>query len=207
VPWGWLRINPQEDMVSDRTLELDPARTALVLIDLQEGIVSMPVAPHTAADVVERSARLADRFRELGSPVVLVHVAFSPDNGDMHRPPADALPPLVDRPANWSDFVPQVGPREGDLVVTKKQWGAFYGTDLDLQLRRRGIRTIVLGGIATNFGVESTARAAFEHAYELVLVEDAMASFSAEMHAFPIASVFPRLGRIRTTGEVLAALG
>jgi nicotinamidase-related amidase len=196
--------------VSDRSLELDPERTALVLIDLQKGIVGMSVAPHVAphaaADVVARGARLADRFREVGAPVVLVHVEFAADGRDMLRLPADATPPVTERPADWSELVPQVGPRPGDLVIAKKQWGAFYGTGLDLQLRRRGVRTIVLGGIATNFGVESTARAAWEHGYALVLVEDAMASFSAEMHAFPIASIFPRLGRIRSTDEVLAAL-
>jgi nicotinamidase-related amidase len=192
--------------VSDRTLELDPERTALVLIDLQMGIIRNATAPHAAADVVARGARLAERFRELGAPVVLVHVKFSADARDVLRPPADAVPPVADRSGDWSDFAPELKVRATDLIVAKKQWGAFYGTDLDLQLRRRGVRTIVLGGIATNFGVESTARAAWEHGYELVLVEDAMASFTAEMHAFPIASIFPRLGRTRSTDEVLAAL-
>ncbi|MDB4950896.1 MAG: Nicotinamidase/isochorismatase family protein [Gemmatimonadetes bacterium] len=192
--------------MTERTLELDPKETALVLIDLQHGIVGMRLAPYTGAEVVERAARLAERFRQAGAPVVLVRVAFSPDNGDMHRPPADSLPPLFERPADWSELVPQIGPREGDIVVTKRQWGAFHGTDLDLQLRRRGIRTVVLGGIATNFGVESTARAAFEHAYALVLVEDAMSSVSAEAHAFAVGTIFPRLGRVRSTDEVLAAL-
>jgi nicotinamidase-related amidase len=192
--------------VTDRTLELDPQSTSLVLIDLQHGIVGMPLAPHTGAEVVERAARLAERFRQIGAPVVLVRVAFSPDNADMHRPPADGMPPAFERPADWSDIVPRMGPGDGDILVTKRQWGAFYGTDLDLQLRRRGIRTVVLGGIATNFGVESTARAAFEHAYALVLVEDAMSSTSAEAHAFAVGTIFPRLGRVRRTDEVLAAL-
>ena len=89
-------------------------------------------------------------------------------------------------------------------MVTKRNWGAFYGTDLDLQLRRRGIKTIVLGGIATNMGVESTARAAHEHGYSQILVEDAMASRSVEMHAFAVGTVFPLLGLVRSTEEVLA---
>jgi nicotinamidase-related amidase len=95
----------------------------------------------------------------------------------------------------------------GDLIVTKRQWGAFYGTDLEQHLRRRGIRTIVIGGIATNFGVESTARAAFDQGYEVVFAEDAMSSVSAEVHEFPIKNVFPRMGRVRTVEQIVKALG
>ena len=87
-------------------------------------------------------------------------------------------------------------------AITKRQWGAFYGTELDLQLRRRGIRTIVLGGIATNFGVESTARQAWEHSYELVLVEDATASTSAELHDFAIRFILPRIARVTQTSDI-----
>jgi nicotinamidase-related amidase len=192
--------------MTDSTLILDPAQTALVLIDLQKGIVGMSVAPHSAAEVVGRASRLAARFRELGSTVVLVRVAFSRDGADMLRPPVDAPPASVTRPHNWSALVPELGVRPGDLIVTKRQWGAFYGTDLDLQLRRRGVRTLVLGGISTNFGVESTARSGWEHGYTQVLVEDAMAAFSAEAHSFALTTIFPRLGRIRSTDQVLAAL-
>jgi nicotinamidase-related amidase len=110
-------------------------------------------------------------------------------------------------PPNWADIVPELGPQPGDVVITKRQWGAFYGTDLELQLRRRGITTIVLGGIATNFGVESTARDAWERNYELILVEDAMTSLAPDAHALALKVVFPRLGRVRSTADVLAALG
>jgi nicotinamidase-related amidase len=192
--------------MTDPALILDPAQTALVLIDLQKGIVGMNVAPHSAAEVVGRAARLAARFRELGSPVVLVRVAFSRDGADMLRPPVDAPPASATRPHNWSALVPELGVRPRDLIVTKRQWGAFYGTDLDLQLRRRGVRTLVLGGISTNFGVESTARSGWEHGYAQVLVEDAMTAFSAEAHSFALTTIFPRLGRIRSTDQVLAAL-
>lgn len=188
-------------------LVLDPRETALVLIDLQAGIVSGPAAPHAAAGVVERAAELADRFREAGAPVVLVRVAYSGDGGDILAPPADLPRPRTPLPPGWSEIVPELGPREGDLVVTKRQWGAFYGTDLDLQLRRRGVRTVVLGGIATNFGVESTARDAWERGYALVLVEDAMSGLSAEAHAFAVSAIFPRLGRVRTAAQVRSALG
>lgn len=189
-------------------LSLDPQSTALVLIDLQQGIVGMNTAPHPAATVVANAVRLADSFRALSAMVVLVRVAFSPDGKDALANPVDA--PFVARPgqraANWAELVAAVGPRDGDLVITKHQWGAFYGTELDLQLRRRGIRTMVLGGIATNFGVESTARDAWERNYALVFAEDATAAIAAEAHAFAITTIFPRLGRIRATADILAAL-
>jgi nicotinamidase-related amidase len=109
-------------------------------------------------------------------------------------------------PPEASQFVPEAGVEATDVVIAKRQWGAFYGTNLDQQLRRRGIRTIIMGGIATNMGVESTARAAFDRAYELVFVEDAMTSFSAEAHEFACAQVFKRMGRVRSTEHVLQAL-
>jgi nicotinamidase-related amidase len=177
----------------------------LVLIDLQQGIVSSPVAPHTSADVVARGAQLAARFREAGAPVVLVRVSFSPGGADALKQPIDS-PMNRTRPEGWDRLVPEVGNDERDIRITKHQWGAFYGTELDLQLRRRGVQTIVIGGISTNFGVESTARDAFERSYALVFVEDAMTSMSAEGHAFAVTTIFPRLGRIRSTREVLDAL-
>ncbi len=188
-------------------LSLDPRRTALVLIDLQKGIVARPGAPYPATDVVAHARRLADAFREAGATVVLVHVAYAKDGLDRLAPRADDPMPRGPLPPEWADFVPELGPREGDVVVTKRNWGAFYGTDLDLQLRRRGIRTIVLGGISTNFGVESTARDAFERGYDQVLVEDAMAGMSAEAHRFAVTAIFPRFGQVRSTEQVLAALG
>jgi nicotinamidase-related amidase len=95
---------------------------------------------------------------------------------------------------------------EHDIIVTKKQWGAFYGTDLDLQLRRRGIRTVVLGGISTNMGVESTARAAHEHGYNVVLAEDATSARSADAHRFAYSEIFPLLGRVASSEEVIRAI-
>jgi len=188
-------------------LILDPKTTALVLIDLQKGIAGRTTAPHSAQAVIANCAAMADAFRTRGAAVVLVHVAFSQDQADRLMPVSDlpqTMPAVI--PPEWSEFVPEIGPRKGDIVVAKRQWGAFYGTDLDLQLRRRGILTIVLGGIATNMGVESTGRSAFEHGYQQIYVEDGMASFSAEMHAFAIANIFPRIGRVRSTDEVLRAM-
>src|SRR3981081_4164295 len=142
-------------------LELDSAATALVLIDLQRGIVSRQTTPHSAVDVVARASSLVDAFRRTGALVVLVHVVFSRDDRDRLKPPVDAPTPLtLPIPPEFGELVAEVAPGEGDIVITKKQWGAFYGTGLDLQLRRRGIRTLVLGGTPPNFGNEATAPAA-----------------------------------------------
>ena len=192
--------------MSETTFNLDPSHTALVLIDLQKGIAGNPVAPHSGAEVVANAARLADRFRELGALVVLVHVMYSKDGRDRLTAPVDSQMPARTLPPDWADFVPEIGPRDGDLIIAKHQWGAFYGTELDLQLRRRGVNTIVMGGIATNMGVESTARDAYERGYAQVLVEDAMASFTAEAHEFAIKTIFPRIARVRSTDQVLAAM-
>ena len=188
-------------------LTLDPRTTALVLIDLQRGIVGRQTGPHAASDVVARARRLAARFRQAGATVVLVRVAYSPDGRDRLTSRSDAAPLSGAVPPDFSELVPELGQAPGDVVVTKRQWGAFYGTELELQLRRRAVRTIVLGGISTNFGVESTARDAYERGYELVFAEDAMAGLSAEAHQFAVATIFPRIGMVRSTEEVLAALG
>jgi nicotinamidase-related amidase len=187
-------------------LLLDPKQTALVLIDLQKGILGRQTAPHSALDVLARSVRLAERFRAAGGLVVLVHVSFSPDGADRLTPPTDEPPPPAATQPGWDEISPDLGRTPADIVITKRQWGAFYGTPLDLQLRRRGIRTIVIGGIATNFGVESTARDAFERGYALVFVEDAMAGLSEGAHSFAIRTIFPRIGRMRSTEEVLNAM-
>jgi nicotinamidase-related amidase len=188
------------------SLELNAKETALVLIDLQKGIVGRQLAPHAAADVVQRSARLAEAVRAAGGSVIYVHVLVSetvrlPADRTTQRP--DAPPP----PPDASELVPEAGFREGDVLITKRQWGAFYGTNLEQQLRRRGIKTVILGGIATNMGVESTARAAMDHGYALVFAEDAMSSMSAEMHRFPVENIFPIMGRVRSTQEIIEALG
>jgi nicotinamidase-related amidase len=187
--------------------EIDHRVTALVLIDLQKGIASQVVEPHSGPEVLSNAAELARAFRVLNATVVLVRVAFSFDRGEMLRTEVDQ-PRLVSTPpsADYSQFVEELEQTETDIIVTKHNWGAFYGTDLDVQLRRRGINSIVLAGIATNMGVESTARAAHEHGYNVVLVEDAMASFSASDHVFAVERIFPRIGRVASTNEVIVAL-
>ncbi len=185
---------------------LDPKRLALVVIDLQKGIVSVPAQPHSPASVVANAAKLADACRSRGAYVVLVHVGPSPDGKDALHPVTEPQPSRPPPVPGWDEFVPEIGPKAGDHVVRKRQWGAFYGTDLDLQLRRRGIDTIVLCGISTNFGVESTARDAYERGYNQIFVEDACTSRGAEDHAFPFRAIFPRIGVVRSTEDVLKAL-
>jgi nicotinamidase-related amidase len=144
----------------------------------------------------------------LSSPpsVFLVRVAFSPDGKDALRPQVDAPAPTQNPPPDWTEMVPEMGPKSGDLVITKHQWGAFYGTELELELRRRGLTTIVLCGIATNIGVESTARFAFEYGFHQIFVEDAMSALSAEEHTTTVTKIFPRIGLVRKTKEILAGL-
>lgn len=188
--------------------KLDPKTTALVLIDLQQGILGFGKAPRSGEAVVTTAAALAKRFHEVNAPVVLVRVGWSADFGDALKQPVDqpaALPP-GGLPANWWDFPAELAVEERDIKITKRQWSAFYGTELDLQLRRRGIQTIVLGGISTNIGVESTARAAHEHGYSLVLVEDAMSCAAPEHHQASLDFIFPRLGLVRQSADVLSAL-
>jgi nicotinamidase-related amidase len=184
-------------------MQLEAKNTALVLIDFQKGVLAMPVAPHAASAVYERSKRLADRFRAAGSLVVWVRVSFSSNFVDALRLPVDRPTNWSALPAGWDEFPEPLA--AADLAITKRQWGAFYGTELDLQLRRRGVQRIVLGGIATNIGVESTARSAAEHGYELVIAEDLCSSLSAETHSFSIEHIMPRLARVTSSEAITLA--
>jgi len=185
---------------------IDPSKTALVVIDLQKGIVGRQTAPYASDSVVKNAASLAEAFRKNGMPVFLVRVSPSPDGKDALHPIADA--PIQPRSAlpDWAEIVPEMGPKQGDFVITKHQWGAFHGTELDLAFRRRGISTMVLCGIATNIGVESTARFAYEYGYNQIFAEDAMSALSAEEHTLTVSKIFPRIGLVRKTKEILADL-
>ncbi len=178
--------------------QLDP-KTALVVIDMQKGIVGLPTV-HPAADIVARVATLTRAFRAHGLPVVLVNVTgVAPGRTDAgrHALPADA---------DWAEFLPELDRQPGDHVVTKLQWGAFHGTSLDQYLRRNGVTEVVLVGIATSIGVESTARNAYELGYNVALVVDAMTDMQAEAHRNSVETIFPRLGERLTTDEVLNLL-
>lgn len=179
---------------------LDPRSTALILIDLQQGIVPMAGGPRPGEEVVETAKLLAASFRAAGAAVVLVHVGFTPDTMPSQNVDKPGLPSGGTPPA-FSELVPGLR-QEGDIVVLKHHWGAFTGTDLDLHLRRRGIRTLVIGGIATNMGVESTARSAWELSYDVVIAEDATASRSAELHAFAIENILPQIARVVASKDI-----
>ena len=189
-------------------LTLDPARTAILVIDLQRGIVGRTTHPLPAAAIVENAVRILRAARQAGATPVLVHVGGQPDG-------RDRLYPLADEPASsaaglppgWSDLVPELERAPGDLVVLKRQWGAFYGTDLELQLRRRGLSTLVLCGIATEYGVESTARDAYERGFEQVFAADATGALNPGVQEHCLTRIFPRMGRVRDTASILAALG
>jgi len=162
----------------------------------------LPLAPRSGADVVQTATALAERFRRAGATIVLVNVGWT-DGKDRLRQPVDQpfLPPPGGLPPDFMALADGLA-QPGDLRITKRHWGAFHGTELDLQLRRRGIQTIVLGGIATNQGVESTARQAWERGYAIVLAEDATSGRSLEMHNFAIQHILPRLSRIARTADI-----
>ena len=184
---------------------LDSA-TALVVIDMQRGIMSRPTI-HPTTSVLARVVELTDAFREHFHPVVLVNVAFSVGAPDMLRPRADVKAPSIEIPSDFSELMPELrANRATDIVITKRQWGAFYGTDLDLQLRRRHVTGIVLCGIATSIGVESTARAAFERGYNLSFASDAMTDMSAEAHENALTRIFPHIGEVDTTAAIISKL-
>lgn len=190
-------------------LSLDPKTTALVVIDLQHGIINGGARdPYTPAQVLERSVALVRAMRQVGGVIAFVRVAFARDYGDTLKQPVDASQPRPEGglPPLWSELASELDVQTTDLVITKRQWGAFYGTGLEADLRRRGIKTMVLCGIATNYGVESTARDGWERGFEIVFAEDAMTSSPDGAHAFAVRTVFPRIGRVRSSQAVIEAL-
>lgn len=188
-------------------LILESRRAAVVVIDLQKGIVGFPGTPNSVQSVIANAVALLEAARDAGAQPILVHVGRSADGRDGLNVTSDQpMRAGGTMPPDWSELIPELGRQPSDVVIFKRQWGAFYGTDLELQLRRRGLNTIVLCGIATEIGVESTARDAYERGFEQVFAEDAMTGRSAEGHANSITSIFPRMGRVRSTAEIVAAL-
>jgi nicotinamidase-related amidase len=177
---------------------IDP-KTALVVIDLQKGIVGSATV-HPAREIVARSAELAKAFRHLGLPVVLVNVnGAAPGRTEQARPPGE-------RPADWGELVPELHMQPTDYRVTKQTWGAFYNTSLHDYLQSQGVTQIVLAGISTGAGVESTARSASEHGYNVTVATDAVTDRSAESHQNSVERIFPRLGETGTTAEIIDLL-
>jgi nicotinamidase-related amidase len=175
--------------------QLDPT-AALVVIDLQKGIVGMPTV-HPIGEIVARTAQLARAFRERGLPVVLVNVTGAAPGRVETARPKFAFPP------DWTELVAELEQSPTDFLVSKQRWGAFLGTSLDADLRRRGVTQIVLTGVATSAGVESTARSAYDLGYNVALVVDAMTDRDADAHRHCVEKIFPRLGETDTTGNIL----
>jgi nicotinamidase-related amidase len=172
---------------------------ALVVIDLQKGIVGLPTL-HPASEIVGRAAQLARAFRKRGLPVVLVNVAG--------RAPGrtDAGAPKFPLPPDWTELAPELEAQAGDYLVTKHRVGGFIGTSLDEYLRQRGATQVFIAGISTSFGVESTARSAYDLGYNVVFVSDAMTDREAEVHRHSLERIFPRLGEIEATENILEAM-
>jgi nicotinamidase-related amidase len=179
-------------------IELDTT-AALVVIDLQKGVVGFPTA-HPIGEVIGRTAQLARAFRERGLPVVLVNVSGAAPGR------TDAGPRKFTFPPDWTELVPELEQSPDDHIVTKQRWGAFVGTSLDDYLRGRGVTQIVLTGVATSIGVESTARSAYDLGYNVALVVDAMTDMSADAHDYSVTKIFPRLGETGTTDDLLKLL-
>ncbi|MFH5877580.1 cysteine hydrolase family protein [Arthrobacter sp. NA-172] len=179
---------------------LDP-QTALIIVDLQRGIVASPKA-HPIEPVVKNAAELADAFRSHGLPVVLVNVTGgAPGRTDQGLSSAGRS-----FPADFAELLPELNQQPGDHLVTKKTWGAFTGTGLGALLENLGVTHVVLTGVATSIGVESTARSAHEAGLNVTLALDAMTDLTMSAHENSVTGIFPRLGETGTTQEILDML-
>jgi nicotinamidase-related amidase len=178
--------------------QLDP-KTALLVIDLQKGIMAIPTAQPTG-NVVKLARQMIDAFRHHNLPIVFVNVAGG-------APGRTESPPRVGQfPPDWTELVPELNRQPTDHLVTKQTWGAFTNTDLDEYLKKLDITQLVILGVATSIGVESTARYAHENGYHITLAVDAMADMSADAHTNSVTRIFPRLGETGTTQEIIDLL-
>jgi nicotinamidase-related amidase len=172
---------------------------ALIVIDLQKGIVSIPAA-ETAEEIVAKSTQLLQAFRQRNLPVVLVNVV-APAPGRTGQPRHN-----FQFPPDWTDLIPELDAQPTDIQVSKRSFGAFLTTNLQEELKSRSVTQIFLCGIATSAGVESTARSAFDLGYNVVFVTDAMTDRDPATHTFCTEKIFPRLGETGSTQEVLNLL-
>jgi nicotinamidase-related amidase len=178
---------------------LDP-NTALIVIDLQKGIVHGNFI-HPIGEIVERTRQLIDVFRAKKLPVVLVNVAGRAPGRTEQGPRRN--PSFAD---GWTDFLPELNRQPGDIVVTKRSWGAFATTDLERQLKARGVTQVVVTGVATSAGVEATARQAYEQGFNVSLALDAMTDVREEAHEYCVRNVFLRVGETGSTKEIISLL-
>ena len=189
-------------------LNLDLKSTALIIIDLQTGILEPEPIPFAVGQIVRNAAKLAHAFTQAGSLVILTTTDFASGYTDAPRGLADtpwALP-KEGLPANFASLVPEIDTLPGTTRLVKRQMSAFFGTELDLQLRRRACQTVVICGVATNFGVEATARQAFDLNYNVVIASDACSSVAPGLHEFSVTKILPRIGRVRLTSELVGTV-
>jgi nicotinamidase-related amidase len=179
---------------------LDPS-TALIVIDLQKGIVNGNFI-HPIGEVIKRTRELIDVFRAKKMPVVLVNVAGRPPGRTEQG--ARSSESFAE---GWTDLLPELEQQASDIAVTKRSWGAFATTDLEQQLKARGVTQVVVTGVATSAGVEATARQAWEQGFHVTLAIDAMTDIREEAHEYSIRNVFPRIGETGSTKEIIALLG
>lgn len=177
--------------------------TALVLIDLQNGIVQLPLV-HPIADILDKSAQLVSAFRTAGLPVFVVNV--DPSNSPLNGVRKDAKTPAMTFPQEWTAIVPEIITQEGDVFITKEIWNAFTNPDLHKELKAKNITGIVLAGVSTSIGVEGTARSASEYGYNITFAEDAMTDMFADAHAHSFKYIFPRIGEIDSTANIIEKL-
>ena len=190
-------------------LDLDTATTALVIIDLQEGILSPEPVPYGRDAIVGRAAELGRAFAAAGRPIVLTITDFAAGYADAPTGRVDAPWGLPEEglPPGFATLAPEIDALPAAVRITKRQMSAFFGSELDLQLRRRGCDTLVICGVATNRGVEATARAAFDLNYHVVVAADACGSVAPGLHEFAVENILPRIARVRRTAEIIRALG
>jgi nicotinamidase-related amidase len=174
---------------------LDPA-TALVVIDLQKGIAAYPTV-HPIGDIVRKAGALADAFRRRDLPVVLVIAAGRPPGRTEQARNHGALP------AGFTDLLPELNQQPSDHTVTKWTPGAFTKTDLEAHLKTMGVTQLVIAGVATSNGVESSARQAYELGFNVTLATDAMTDTNLDAHTNSIARIFPKLGETGTAQEII----
>ncbi|HEY2700148.1 MAG TPA: cysteine hydrolase [Pseudonocardiaceae bacterium] len=190
------------------TKTIDPARTALLVMDYQNGIVTM-AADAGAEDALARTIEAADLVRKAGGRVGYVRVAFTDD--DIAAIPANShFSTMVtperreflhaDSPATAIDE--RIAPQDGDIIVRKTRVGAFSTTDLHEQLRAANVDTLLLAGLSTSGVVLSTVRDGADRDYRIIVLADACADPTPGVHEFLTEKVFPRQTTVLTTAEL-----
>lgn len=180
---------------------IDPV-AALLVVDLQNGARLRPTA-HPLDEVVARVAELSSAFRAAELPVVLItNVGGASGRSDASRAFRESGAAMPQPPEGWQELLPELGQQPGDRVLARSAWGAFVGTSLDEDLKALGVTQVVLTGIATSLGVESTAREARDRGYNVVFATDAMTDLNPVAHDHSVGTIFPYLGESGTTGEI-----